>query len=358
MCGIGGLMRRDGAPPPAAPLAAIRRALAHRGPDGEGRYRSGDVGMAHTRLAIIDLESGEQPLHEPGGAALIANGEIYNYRELAHTLQAGPRPPVFATRSDCEPPLHLYRRHGLDFALHLRGMYALALHDPAAGRLVLARDPLGIKPLYYAELAAGFAFASQPRALFAAGLVSPALCVSARNELVQMQFTTGRRTIFAGIDRVLPGETIVVRRGRIVERRRHAALPEGGPLPLGEAEALARLDAALADSVRLHQRADVPFGLFLSGGVDSTAVLVMMARLAEHKVRALTNPGWPTSAPPPAPPPAPSAPSISRCCSTRTISGVCCPKSSRRSTIRPPIMRSCRPTSWPAWRGARGSRSF
>src|SRR5579875_3054768 len=151
MCGIGGLMRRDGAPPPAAPLAAIRRALAHRGPDGAGRYRSGDVGMAHTRLAIIDLESGE-------------------------------------------PPLHLYRRHGLDFALHLRGMYALALHDPAAGRLVLARDPFGIKPLYYAELADGFAFASQPRALFAAGLVSPALCVSARNELVQMQFTTGRRT--------------------------------------------------------------------------------------------------------------------------------------------------------------------
>jgi asparagine synthase (glutamine-hydrolysing) len=288
MCGIGGLMRRDGAPPPAAPLAAIRRALAHRGPDGAGRYRSGDVGMAHTRLAIIDLESGEQPLHEPGGAALIANGEIYNYRELAQSLQAGPRPPVFATRSDCEPPLHLYRRHGLDFALHLRGMYALALHDPAAGRLVLARDPFGIKPLYYAELADGFAFASQPRALFAAGLVSPALCVSARNELVQMQFTTGRRTIFAGIDRVLPGETIVVRRGRIVERRRHAALPEGGPLPLGEAEALARLDAALADSVRLHQRADVPFGLFLSGGIDSTAVLVMMARLAEHKVRALT----------------------------------------------------------------------
>jgi asparagine synthase (glutamine-hydrolysing) len=288
MCGIGGIMTRDGAAPPAAPLAAIARALAHRGPDGQGHYRCGDVGMVQTRLAIIDLETGDQPLYEAGGAALIANGEIYNYRELSAELRAAPRPPVFSTRSDCELPLHLHRRHGLDFTAHLRGMYAIALHDPAAGQLVLARDPFGIKPLYYAELADGLAFASEPQALFAAGLVSPALAAPARNELAQMQFTTGRRTIFAGIDRVLPGETIVVRQGRIVERRRRGALPTGAPLPLDETEALARLDAVLADSVRLHQRADVPFGLFLSGGIDSTAILVMMTRLAEHKVKAFT----------------------------------------------------------------------
>jgi asparagine synthase (glutamine-hydrolysing) len=288
MCGIGGLMTRDGAAPPAAPLLAIARALGHRGPDGEGRYRSGDVGMAQTRLAIIDLETGDQPLYEPGGAAVIANAEIYNYLELSEELRAGPRPPAFATRSDCELPLHLYRRYGLDFALHLRGMYAIALHDPAAGRLVLARDPFGIKPLYYAELAEGFAFASEPQALIAAGLVRPLVYVPARNELVQMQFTTGRRTIFAGIERVLPGETIVVRQGRIVERRRREALPEGAPPALAEDEALARLDAVLADSVRVHQRADVPFGMFLSGGIDSAAILVMMARLAERPVKAFT----------------------------------------------------------------------
>ncbi|HJU20071.1 MAG TPA: asparagine synthase (glutamine-hydrolyzing), partial [Stellaceae bacterium] len=281
-------MTRSGAGPPSAPLAAIARALDHRGPDGEGRYRSGDVGMAQTRLAIIDLETGDQPLYEPGGAALIANGEIYNYIELREELRTGPRPPAFATRSDCELPLHLYRRHGLDFARHLRGMYALALHDPAAGTLVLARDPFGIKPLYYAELAEGFAFASEPRALFAAGLLAPRADLPARNELIQMQFTTGRRTIFAGVDRVLPGETIIVRQGRIVERRRREALPAGGPLPLAEADALARLDTVLADSVRVHQRADVPFGLFLSGGVDSNALLVMMARLAERPVKAFT----------------------------------------------------------------------
>ncbi|MFZ3237492.1 MAG: asparagine synthetase B, partial [Stellaceae bacterium] len=150
MCGIAGLMTFDGAPPPQAPLRAMEAALRHRGPDGDGRYRSGDVGMVQTRLAIIDLATGAQPLHEPGGAALIANAEIYNYVELREKLRGNARPVVFATQSDCEVPLHLYRRHGLDFTSHLRGMYALALHDPGARRLVLARDPFGIKPLYYA----------------------------------------------------------------------------------------------------------------------------------------------------------------------------------------------------------------
>ncbi|HEV2302967.1 MAG TPA: asparagine synthase (glutamine-hydrolyzing), partial [Stellaceae bacterium] len=190
--------------------------------------------------------------------------------------------------SDCELPLHLYRRHGLGFARHLRGMYAIALHDPASGSLVLARDPFGIKPLYYAETPSGFAFASQPQAFFAAGLVTPALVRTARNELVQMQFTTGRATIFAGIDRLLPGETVVVRQGRIVERRRREALPDGGPEALDETQALTRLDAALEGSVRVHTRADAPFGMFLSGGVDSTVLLAMMARLGGRPVKALT----------------------------------------------------------------------
>jgi asparagine synthase (glutamine-hydrolysing) len=287
MCGIAGLMTRDGAPAPAAPLHLMAAALRHRGPDGDGRYRSGDVGMVQTRLAIIDLATGDQPLYEPNGAALIANAEIYNYIELRSELGCG-HPAAFTTQSDCEPPLHLYRKYGLDFTRHLRGMYAIALHDPGAGRLVLARDPFGIKPLYYTETPHGFAFASEPSALIAAGLVTPQLVRSARNELVEMQFTTGRATIFAGINRVLPGETVVVRQGRIVERRGREALPEGGPLAIDEEEALARLDAILVESVRLHQRSDVPFGMFLSAGIDSTAVLLMMARLAERPVKAFT----------------------------------------------------------------------
>ncbi|MBV9859534.1 MAG: asparagine synthase (glutamine-hydrolyzing) [Alphaproteobacteria bacterium] len=284
MCGIAGLMSRNGDAPPGELLRAMISAMAHRGPDGEGHYRAGDVGMVQTRLAIIDLATGDQPLYEPGGAALIGNAEIYNYRELRRELPSSS----FSTQSDCELPLHLYRRHGLDFVGHLRGMYAIALHDPAAGRLVLARDPFGIKPLYYAETSRFFAFASEPGILLASGILCAELLPAVRNELLQMQFTTGRETIFAGINRLLPGELVVVRRGRIVERRRRDALPEGGPLAIAEDEALARIDLALADSVEMHQRSDVPYGMFLSGGIDSSAVLVAMARLAERPVRAFT----------------------------------------------------------------------
>jgi asparagine synthase (glutamine-hydrolysing) len=167
-------------------------------------------------------------------------------------------------------------------------MYAIALHDPGAQRLVLARDPFGIKPLYYAETPEGLAFASEPRALIDGGASEGELVPQARNELLQLQFTTGRQTIFAGIDRLLPGETLVVSRGRIVERRRRAALPETGPLRCAEEEALAAFDGIFADSVRVHQRSDVPYGMFLSGGTDSAAVLAMMARLNERPVRAFT----------------------------------------------------------------------
>src|SRR5579872_4923398 len=125
MCGIAGLMTLTGAAPASAVLQAMGAALHHRGPDGNGHYRAGDVGIVQTRLAIIDLQTGEQPLYEPGGAALVANGEIYNYVELRAAL-AGVR---FATQSDCETALHLYRAHGLEFADRLRGMYAIALHD-------------------------------------------------------------------------------------------------------------------------------------------------------------------------------------------------------------------------------------
>lgn len=284
MTGIAGLMTRDGDTPPRETLRAMAAAIAHRGPDGDGHYRSADVGMVQTRLAIIDLAAGDQPLYEPAGAALIADAEIYNDEELRRAL----REVEFATPSDCELPLHLYRRHGIDFAPRLRGIYAIALHDPAEGRLVLARDPFGAKPLYFTETARVFAFASEPEALLTAGIVPRNLAAPARNELLQMQFTTGRETVFAGINRVLPGETIVVSRGRIVERRLHEALPPGPPLVISEDEALERLEAALRGSVGTRLRSEVPLGLFLSGGIDSTAVLTAMSRVAEQPLRAFT----------------------------------------------------------------------
>ncbi|MCH8188841.1 MAG: asparagine synthase (glutamine-hydrolyzing), partial [Proteobacteria bacterium] len=284
MCGIAGFMTSDGSSPDGAAVRAMGARLAHRGPDGTGHYQSGSVAMVHRRLAVIDLETGDQPLYEPGGAALIANAEIYNYIELREELNGAS----FATQTDCEPPLHLYRRHGLDFADHLRGMYAIALYDSVEDRLVLTRDPFGIKPLYYAETAAGIAFASEPQALFADGLMTPKIEASVRDEMLQLQFSTGADTIFTGVKRVLPGETLVISGGRIIERRRRAALPDGGPDLADEAEALERLDAALHDSVRVHQRADVPYGMFLSGGVDSAVLLVLMAELNERPVRAFT----------------------------------------------------------------------
>ncbi len=289
MCGIAGIMTINGAPPEGRALDSLSDALAHRGPDGRGRHISGNVGMVQTRLAIIDLETGDQPLYAPGEgenakAALVANGEIYNYIELKKDMAA----TTFSTGSDCEPPLYLYLRHGPEFVEHLRGMFAIAIHDKEADRLVLARDPFGIKPLYYAETSIGFVFASEPQALLQAGLVQVAIEDEHRDELLELQFTTGSQTIFRSISRLLPGETIVVQEGRIVSRYRRQALPNGQRRSNDEAQEMKTLDSALIDSVNVHQRSDVPYGMFFSGGIDSSILLEMMARLNERPVRALT----------------------------------------------------------------------
>jgi asparagine synthase (glutamine-hydrolysing) len=282
MCGIAGIILRQGQSPDATTLQRLTNALAHRGPDGSGHHVSGPVALAHTRLAIIDLATGDQPLFA-GPTALVGNGEVYNYRELR-----ADNALVCATGSDCEPPLHLFRRDGIGFADGLRGMYALAIHDRVSRQMVLSRDPFGIKPMYLAEIPGGMAFASEPQALIAAGLVAPRVRAEARSELLQMQFTTGAETIFEGITRLLPGETVARGEGRILERHRRAALPVGGQETLGEEEALTRFEAAFRDSVDLHQRSDVPYGMFLSGGTDSAAVLAMMSRLNEQPVLAFT----------------------------------------------------------------------
>lgn len=284
MCGISGMMAAHRQTLRLRDVATMGEALSHRGPDGLRDYQSGAVAMTHNRLAIIDLTTGVQPLLDADGTALIANGEIYNYRELRQALPDA----TFATQSDCEPPLVLYRREGLDFVDRLRGMWSMAIHDPREGRLVLSRDPFGIKPLYYVESSDGIAFASEPQALLAGGFAARAVDPTALGELLELQFTTRRETIFPGIQRVMPGETIVVSGGRIVDRRRRSALPVGGPVDRSEADALKEIEATLTDSVQVHQRSDVPYGMFLSGGIDSSAVLALMARLNERPVRALT----------------------------------------------------------------------
>jgi asparagine synthase (glutamine-hydrolysing) len=275
MCGIAGIALRPDVPPPRAEdLALMVRAMHHRGPDGTGGTASGQVALGHTRLAIIDLVTGDQPFFA-GNAALIANGEIYNYRELRAAMPA----ISFATQSDCEPPLHLWQAHPTDFAETLRGMYAIAIHDRAADRVFLSRDPFGIKPLYIARIPGGIAFASEAQALLTAGFARRTIRPAARAALLQMQFTCGQHTIFENIDRVLPGETVVLENGEVSPVSRIDPLPPGGPEDITEADALRRLDNALMESVALHQRSDVPFGMFLSGGIDSAAVLACMARL-------------------------------------------------------------------------------
>lgn len=284
MCGIAGMMTSVAGGPSASIVERMAAAIAHRGPDGSGTYREADVAFVHNRLAIIDLVTGDQPLREAGGAALVANGEIYNHVELRGALGDWP----FRTQSDCEPPLALYRREGLAFAEKLRGMYAIAIHDPRAKQLVLARDPFGIKPLYYAQCPQGLAFASEAQALRAAGFGTGRLRADKRAELLELQFQTGDATIFEGISRLLPGDTLVAGGGKVIERRNRAALPAGGPVPRSTDAALLEFDRVFQDSVLVHQRADVPYGMFLSGGIDSSAVLAMMARLNERPVRAFT----------------------------------------------------------------------
>ena len=284
MCGIAGIMATEESGLDFEKLETMQSELKHRGPDGEFVWSKDNIGLVHTRLSIIDVENGAQPLFGPAGTVLVANGEIYNYVELRNEMLE----TQFKTNSDCEPAVHYYCKYGLDFCDWLRGMYAIAIFDPGERRLVLSRDPFGIKPLYYVQSEQGFVFASEAQALLAAGFGNRKLNERTISELLQLQFTTGTSTPYLGIERVLPGETIAVVDGKIVERRRRRALPSGGPRKLSEADALGGLERALMDSVDVHQRSDVPYAMFLSGGVDSSVILSCMARLNDFPVTAYT----------------------------------------------------------------------
>ena len=306
MCGIAGQIGGADARAPA-----MIEALTHRGPNGVRIEETPGAAFAHARLSIIDLEGGWQPLHA-AGSTVIGNGEIYNYVELAQDHQLTD---VLATGSDFEPLLHLYAREGEVAFARLRGMYAFCLIGND-GRAWLARDPFGIKPLYIMEHAGGLAFASEPRAFFKAGLMQTVLDDEAARELLAFNYTLGARTPFQGLRRLAPGEVCEVRDGRIVSNWRQLWLPKP-PLilakagtqagsaqdppspamptsPIGpgfrrdERGLLDDLDQVLEDSVRVHQRSDVPYGLFLSGGIDSAAIATLMARLNERPATAYT----------------------------------------------------------------------
>lgn len=281
MCGIAGGMGKNGSPPSPEILGKLTDALRHRGPDGDGQYVADHIGFVHTRLAIIDLEHGDQPFVSSEGVALVANGEIYNDLEIRNGLTES----AFQTGSDNESILHLYLKHGVEFASKLNGMYAAALYDPRSKSLVLARDLFGIKPLYTVETEDGFWFASEPQALIAAKVVVAEENEEARDQLLALQYTCGSETAFRNIRRVEPGETLIVRDGRIVNRLRMDPLLKrmavGGPTT----QTFERLWMSAVDR---HRRSDTPYGLFLSGGVDSAALLAAMAKLEDQPVVAYT----------------------------------------------------------------------
>ncbi|MDR6182362.1 asparagine synthase (glutamine-hydrolyzing) [Asaia bogorensis] len=276
MCGIAGVACRPGYAPDPAILQIMAQALRHRGPDGEGFHETGSAALVHRRLSIVDLEGGAQPLIQ-GPIALVANGEIYNDPALRATLADAP----FKTGSDCESPLFLWPDCDTAYTFELRGMYAIALLDETGPDTVMAlsRDPFGIKPLYYAEIEQGVIFASEAQALLATGLVTRGVRDAARDQLLQVQFVAGRETIYPGIKRVLPGETLRFVNGALDRASKLPARHGAINRDMSEEMALSRLDHALMDSVQAHERADVPFGMFLSGGIDSTAVLAAMTRL-------------------------------------------------------------------------------
>ena len=290
MCGIAGLLgvADEGV------VRAMTERIAHRGPDGvrvETLIPPGGAAatatLGHARLSIIDLECGWQPLHA-AGSTVIGNGEIYNYRELIaeHGLEG-----ALATGSDFEPLLHLYAREGERAFARLRGMYAFCLVG-GDGRTWLVRDPFGIKPLHLREDARGLAFASEPRALGTERLTQ-----EAAEELLALNYrVSGRNALAPGEVREVSGGSV---EGGEIAYSARAGGSGGPPLstprpPRGrasagsEADLLARLDAVLEDSVAVHQRSDVPYGLFLSGGVDSAVVATLMARLNSRPVTAFT----------------------------------------------------------------------
>jgi asparagine synthase (glutamine-hydrolysing) len=275
MCGIGAILDPAGA---AGPDAAQRmvEALRHRGPDGDAIRRIGPLALAHTRLAIIDVRGGDQPLDsEDGMVTAIVNGEIYNHRELRAELEA--RGHRFATHSDSEVVVHGYEEHGPGCVRRLNGIFAFALWDGRRRRLVAARDHFGVKPLYWWSDGRRVALASEVGALLAAGVVRPRVDRVALDHYLACRFVPSPRTLFEGVRKLPPASTLIVDEhgSARVESWRE---PPGTPFADRPDEELAeQLAERFADAVERQMMSDVPYGAFLSGGVDSAAVVAAMA---------------------------------------------------------------------------------
>ncbi len=282
MCGIAGLLGPGIKAGAAGPLIET---LAHRGPNGIRTEDGEGFSLGHARLSIIDLVGGWQPLHA-AGSTVIGNGEIYNYVELTRDFGLDP---VLHTGSDFEPLLHLYGDEGSDAFERLRGMFAFCLIGKDGCRW-LARDPFGIKPLYWVREGKTLSFASEPRALMGKDWKREVVPARAE-ELLALGYTLGEGTIFKDVCRLAPGATLSFKSdpSDVEPGSLGQAWLSAQPGPMGSIEeAVTALDAVLEDSVRVHQRSDVPYGLFLSGGIDSATIATLMSRLNSRPVTAFT----------------------------------------------------------------------
>ena len=288
MCGIGGWVGRKD--PEAA--GRMRRTIQHRGPDGEGTFEDDDATLLHERLSIIDLAGGRQPMaNEDGRFQIVFNGEIYNYRALREELLG--RGHRFRTSCDTEVILHLYEEMGERCPERLIGMFAFAIWDTRDRALFLARDRLGIKPLFYAESPGRFLFASELKAILSQSGIRRELDPEALDHYLTFMYVPAPRTIIRGVRKLPPGHTLTLRDGRCVIRP-YWELPGAGTIepgrPFGTAQAqpteaaTEELRALLQESVRCRLMSDVPLGAYLSGGLDSSLVVALMSGASDKRI--------------------------------------------------------------------------
>ncbi len=284
MCGIAGIASLDGRPVEMEELRSMCAALIHRGPDDEGFHLGEGVGLGMRRLSIIDLGTGRQPVrNEDGTVWVVFNGEIYNFRELRRELEAHGH--SFYTATDTETIAHLYEEHGPRCVEKMRGMFAFAVWDERRRQLLLGRDRLGIKPLYYAHVGGRLLFASELKALLQLPEIPSRLNWSALRYLCTFLCTPRSESILDGVYKLEPGHVLIAAPGRELRVERYWDVdfePEHGR---PEAYFVERLRELLEESVRLHLVSDVPLGAFLSGGMDSSAVVATMARLTSAPVK-------------------------------------------------------------------------
>lgn len=284
MCGIAGMLSFDGAPVTQAELAAMCAALVHRGPDDEGLYVTPGVGLGARRLSIIDLVTGHQPVrNEDGSVWVVLNGEIYNFRALRRELQN--RGHAFRTATDTETIVHLYEEDGIECVHRLRGMFAFALWDERARRLVLARDRLGIKPLYYTTAAGRLLFASELKALLQLPEIERRLNWRAVSHLFATRYPPAAESIIEGVRKLPPGHRLQVGPQDALRVEPYWDVTFTPDRSRTEGEYADQLRSMLEESVRLHLESDVPLGAFLSGGIDSSSVVATMARLVPGRVK-------------------------------------------------------------------------